>query len=100
MAGPRFADRILDTTTSTGTGALTLANAPPAKFFSFGSALADGDTCLYSIEHQSINQVEWGIGTYSTTGPTLTRTTVLGGKIGRASCRERGYEQGGPGIIT
>lgn len=84
MAGPRLADRILDTTTTTGTGALLLSGVAPAKFFPFGSALASGDTCLYSLEHQTANEVEWGIGTYSSTGPTLSRTTVHGGTNGTA----------------
>lgn len=77
MAGPRLADRVKDSTTSTGTGAVTLAGAAPARFRTFGAALADGDSCYYVIEHQSGPDWEVGIGTYAAAGPTLTRTSVL-----------------------
>lgn len=71
------ADRVKDTSTTTGTGALTLANSAPNAYRTFGSVCANNDTCLYGIEHQSANEWEVGVGTYSTTGPALTRTTVI-----------------------
>jgi hypothetical protein len=42
--------------------------------------LADGDTTYYAIT----NDTDWevGIGTYSTTGPTLARTTILASSSG------------------
>lgn len=70
-------DRIEDTTTTTGTGTVTLAGSPPALRQAFGDVLADGDTVYYSIELESADEWEEGVGTYDTTGPTLARTTVL-----------------------
>lgn len=73
-------DRVQETSTSTGTGAFTLAGAVTG-FRTFASQLAVNDTTYYLIEAVDANGVptgEWetGIGTYSATN-TLTRTTVL-----------------------
>lgn len=64
------ADRVKETTTTTGTGALTLAGAVTG-FQAFSSVLAANDTCYYCI----VGGAEWevGRGTYNT---TLTRTEV------------------------
>lgn len=70
-------DRVRDTTTTTGTGSVTLANSAPTGFRTFGSVLANSAQTWYVISHQSANEWETGLGTYSTTGPTLARTTVL-----------------------
>lgn len=77
---PRITDdRVAETTTSIGTGALALAGAIPG-YKTFGSVMAIADTCYYSIEAIDANGAaagEWetGLGTYSAAG-TLTRTTV------------------------
>lgn len=71
-----WADRVLDTTTTTGTGVLTLANSPPQTYQAFGAVCAVSDTMYYGIEHQSANEWEVGLGTYSAANQ-LTRTTVL-----------------------
>jgi hypothetical protein len=76
VAGPKTADRVKETTTSTGTGTVTLAGAV-AGYRSFGDALSSGDTCLYCIAHQTATEWETGIGTYTAAGTTLARTTVL-----------------------
>lgn len=68
-----LADRVQETTATTGTGALTLAGAV-AGFQSF-AVVGNGNTCYYTIVNGSGWEV--GIGTYSTTGPSLARTTVL-----------------------
>lgn len=71
-----YRDRVKDTTTSTGTGDLTLANSAPSGFQTLATAgFANGDTFFYCVEGGS----EWevGRGTYSTTGPALQRTQVL-----------------------
>lgn len=68
-------DRVKETTTSTGTGALTLAGA--ASGFRSFSVVGNGNTTYYAIVDPATGDWETGIGTYSTTGPTLTRTTVL-----------------------
>ena len=71
---PSLADRACETTTTTGTGALTLVTSEP-NFRRFNHYLADGDTCYYVIKHDSGNQWETGIGTYNS-GDTLTRSVV------------------------
>ena len=66
-------DRVQETTATTGTGSLTLAGAA-AGFQSF-AVVGNGNTCYYTIVDSGAWEV--GIGTYSTSGPTLARTTVL-----------------------
>ena len=75
-----YKDRVRETTTTTGTGTLTLAGAV-AGFQAF-SAIGNGNTCFYTIEAVDTNSVptgEWevGLGTYTLSGTTLARTTVL-----------------------
>lgn len=69
---PTTFDRVWETTTTTGTGAVTLAGAV-AGYQTF-AVVGNGGTCFYCITDDSDWEV--GLGTYSTTGPTLTRTTV------------------------
>lgn len=69
------ADRVKETTTTTGTGALTLAGAA-AGFRAFGDVCTNGDTCYYVVAHQTPGEWEHGIGTWNT-GGTLTRTVVI-----------------------
>ena len=59
-----------------GTGAVTLGSALTGfQSFSSGGA-ANADTFPYRLEDGSSGAWEIGIGTYSTTGPTVTRTTI------------------------
>lgn len=73
------ANRVFETTTTTGTGALTLAGAVTGyRAFSTIPGIASGDTLPYSVWGVDSNGVptgEWetGVGTYAT---TLTRTAV------------------------
>lgn len=69
-----LADRVRDTTTTTGTGTVTLSGTAPTGYQNF-SVIGNGNTTYYTINAGS--QWEVGIGTYSSTGPTLARTTVL-----------------------
>ena len=69
-------DRVRETTSTTGTGTLTLAGAA-AGFQSFSSALSDGDTTYYAISEGSTGEWEVGIGTFTASGTTLSRDTVL-----------------------
>lgn len=68
-----IADRVKETSTTTGTGALTLAGAE-SKYVAFSSVMAAGDTCYYAIVNRDAAEWEVGLGTYNT---TLARTTVL-----------------------
>lgn len=69
-------DRVKETTSTTGTGALTLGGAV-ANFVTFSSVLSDGDTTYYAIVDDGNGAFEVGLGTYASSGTTLTRTTVL-----------------------
>lgn len=70
-----YEDRVKETTISTGTGAVSLAGAATG-FRAFSAVLANADTCIYCIDDNA-GAWEVGLGTYATSGNTLTRTTVL-----------------------
>ena len=75
------ADRIKETTTTTGTGNVTLAGAV-SGFRTFASVMANNDTCLYCIALAA----EWevGLGTFVSATPALARTTVFASSNGGA----------------
>ena len=77
-----LADRVRETTAVTGTSSAVLLGAVTG-FQSF-AVIGDGNTCYYTISDQSGPNFEVGIGTYSTSGPTLARTTVLSSSNGGA----------------
>jgi hypothetical protein len=68
-------DRVKETSTTAGTGTLTLAGAVTG-FQSF-SAVGNGNTTYYAIVDAATGDWEVGIGTYTSSGTTLSRTTVL-----------------------
>ena len=72
------ADRVQETTTTTGTGTVTLAGAS-AGYQSFAT-IGNGNTTYYTLT--SGNNWEVGIGTYTSSGTTLARTTVLASSAG------------------
>jgi len=71
-----LADRVKETTTSTGTTAITLAGAATG-YQTFSSAVGNANTTYYTIADQTGANWEVGIGTYTTSGNTLSRDTVL-----------------------
>ncbi len=70
-----IADRVRETTTSTGTGTLTLGG--PYSGFQAFSVLGNGNTTYYAIVDPTTGSWEVGIGTYTSSGNTLSRDTVL-----------------------
>jgi hypothetical protein len=71
-------DRIKEVTTTTGTGTVTLAGASTG-FRSFAD-IGNANTTYYCISGGS--QFEVGIGTYTASGTTLSRDTVLSNSLG------------------
>ena len=69
------ADRVKETTTTTGTGTVTLLGA--ATGFQSFSAIGNANTTYYCIAGQTGSEWEVGIGTYTSSGTTLSRDTVL-----------------------
>ena len=70
-----LADRVKETSTTTGNGVFTLAGA--ASGFQSFAVIGNTNTTFYCIAGQGTNEWEVGIGTYASAGTTLTRTTVL-----------------------
>jgi hypothetical protein len=68
-------DRVKETSTTTGTGTLTLAGAS-SGYQSF-AAVGNGNTTYYTITDPATGDWEVGIGTYTSSGTTLSRTTIL-----------------------
>lgn len=66
-------DRVKETTSTTGTGTLTLAGALTG-FDSF-AAIGNGNTTYYSCTDGT--DFEVGLGTYTASGTTLSRDTVF-----------------------
>lgn len=68
-------DRVKETTTTTGTGTITLAGA--ATGFQTFSVIGNGNSTYYCIAGQGTDEWEVGIGTYTASGTTISRDTVL-----------------------
>lgn len=75
-----LADRVKETTTTTGTGTITLDGASTG-FQSF-AVIGNGNTTYYTIAGQGTSEWEVGIGTYTSSGTTLSRDTVLASSAG------------------
>ena len=68
-------DRVLESSTTTGTGPFTLAGAA-SSFQSFSTGIGANNTTYYAIANTGANEWEVGLGTLDATGLILTRTTV------------------------
>ena len=75
-----LADRVQETASAPGTGSVTLLGAVTG--FQTFAVIGNGNTTYYTIADQGGANWEVGIGTYSTSGPTLARTTVLSNSLG------------------
>ena len=69
-----ISDRIKESSTTTGTGTLTLGGALTG-FETFTANLSDGDTTYYCCTDNT--DFEVGLGTFASSGTTLARTTIL-----------------------
>jgi len=76
-------DRVRETSTSQGTGNITLAGAVQG-FITFNSGIATSNTTYYTISEQGTANFEVGLGTLSAS-TTLQRTTVLSNSAGTTS---------------
>jgi hypothetical protein len=70
-----LADRVKETTTTTGTGAVTLAGAVNG-FQAFSDGVGNSNTTYYTIQDANGTAWEVGLGTLNADSTTLTRTTV------------------------
>ena len=71
-----LADRVRETTTTTGTGAVTLGGAYTG-FQTFSAGIGNANSTYYTIANVLTGEWEVGIGTYTSSGNTLSRDTVL-----------------------
>jgi hypothetical protein len=76
------ADRVQETSTTSGTGTLTLSGAV-VGFQTFSTAIGNGNTTFYTIYDPTVYDWEVGIGTVGS--GTLARTTVLSNSSGTTS---------------
>ena len=70
-----LSDRVKETTTTTGTGTVTLGGTIDASK-TFSAAIGDGNSTYYCIESPDGN-FEVGVGTYTSSSNTLSRDTVI-----------------------
>jgi hypothetical protein len=69
-------DRVKETTTTTGTGAVSLGGAVTG-FETFAAGVGNSNTTYYCIAHQTAAEFEVGLGTLDGDSSDLTRTTVI-----------------------
>ena len=70
------ADRVKDTSTTTGTGNITVSGSAPFGYRTFSTVLSVSDTFYYCIQGQGTSEWEVGLGTYVSSNQ-FARTTVL-----------------------
>ena len=78
-------DRVKETSTTTGTGNITLAGVPSGQgTVTFATGIGTSNTTYYAIHNQGTAEFEVGLGTLSG-ATTLERTTVLDNSDGNTS---------------
>ena len=77
-----LADRVRESTLTTGTGTVTLVG--PVTGYQTFAAIGDGNTTYYTISNPNGTEWEVGIGTYTAASKTLSRDTVLSSSNGGA----------------
>ncbi len=78
-----LADRVLETSTTSGSGTISLAGAS-VGYQSFSTGVGNGNQTYYTIALEGGAEWEVGIGTYTSVGDTLSRDTVLASSAGGA----------------
>ena len=75
-------DRVKETSTTTGTGTISLAGAETG-YETFVAGIGTTNTTYYAIELNSASEFEVGIGTVTDASPdTLSRDTVISSSNG------------------
>ena len=69
-------DRVKETTTTTGTGAVALGGTSTG-FDTFATGIGNNNTTYYTIAHQTADEWEVGLGTLDATSANLDRTTIF-----------------------
>ena len=69
-------DRVKETTTTTGTGAISLGGAVTG-FETFAAGIGNSNTVYYCIAHQDQAEFEVGLGTLDGDSSDLARTTII-----------------------
>ena len=69
-------DRVKETTTTTGTGTLTLGGAVTG-FETFAAGVGNSNTTYYAVTLPGSSEFEVGLGTLSGDSSTIARTTVI-----------------------
>ena len=69
-------DRVQETTTTTGTGALTLGGAVTG-FETFGTGVGNSNTTYYAVTLGGSAEFEVGLGTLNSDSTTITRTAII-----------------------
>lgn len=72
---PAFKDRVRDTTTTTGTGNVTLSGTAPTGLVDFNAAFGTNVPFYYTIQGQGSAEWETGVG-YLSASTTLVRDRV------------------------
>ena len=87
-----IADRVKETTITSGTGTITLSGRTFGGFQTFSGAIGDGNTTYYCIQNE--DQFEIGIGTYTAGTNTLSRDTIF-----QSSNSDNKISSNGVGIV-
>jgi cytoskeletal protein CcmA (bactofilin family) len=69
-------DRVKETTTTTGTGTLTLGGAVTG-FETFAAGIGNSNTTYYAVTLPGTSEFEVGLGTLSSDSSTIARTTII-----------------------